>query len=90
MCLAVPGEIVAISENPGPTPVARVSFDGIVRTVQLALVPEARVGDHVLCHVGCAISVIKASHAAEIWTALTSQVKGSPETETKLQEEGAE
>jgi len=35
-----------------------VSFAGIVKRVNLAYVPEARIGDHVMVHVGFAISVV--------------------------------
>ncbi|WP_413815271.1 HypC/HybG/HupF family hydrogenase formation chaperone [Bradyrhizobium sp.] len=37
---------------------ARVDFGGIVRRVNLAFTPEARVGDHVLVHVGVVIATI--------------------------------
>lgn len=86
MCLAVPGEIVAIVGASGPAPVARVSFGGIIRPIQLALVPEACVGDHVLCHVGCAISVIDASRAAELWAVLASQGYETSVTESDNRE----
>jgi len=58
MCLAIPGCIESIQ---GEEPILRtgaVRFDGVVRQVQLAYVPEARVGDYVLVHVGFAISVL--------------------------------
>ncbi|HEY5626645.1 MAG TPA: HypC/HybG/HupF family hydrogenase formation chaperone [Nitrospira sp.] len=54
MCLAVPGQVVTIQEDPLRT--ATVSFGGIAKEVSLALVPEATVGDYVIVHVGFAIS----------------------------------
>lgn len=57
MCLAVPGRIVQINEAAdllGRTAV--VDFGGVRKTVGLAWVPEARVGDYVIVHVGFAIS----------------------------------
>ena len=57
MCLAVPGKIVNI-EGEGLLRSGRVSFGGIVKNVNLAYVPEAKVGDYVIVHVGFAISVV--------------------------------
>ena len=54
MCLAVPGQVMAVQDDPLRT--GTVSFAGITKTVCLAMVPEARVGDYVIVHVGFAIS----------------------------------
>ena len=54
MCLAIPGEVLAIGDDPMRT--GTVSFAGVKKQVSLALVPEAGVGDFVLVHVGFAIS----------------------------------
>ncbi|HMS83870.1 MAG TPA: HypC/HybG/HupF family hydrogenase formation chaperone [Nitrospira sp.] len=54
MCLAVPGQVQNIEDDPLRT--ATVSFGGVTKSVSLALVPEARVGDYVIVHVGFAIS----------------------------------
>ena len=42
---------------------ARVSFDGVTRNVNLAMVPEASVDDYVLVHVGVAIQTIDEEEA---------------------------
>lgn len=54
MCLAVPGQVLSIEEDTLRT--ATVSFGGATKSVSLALVPEAGVGDYVIVHVGFAIS----------------------------------
>lgn len=54
MCLAVPGQVLSIADDELRT--ATVSFGGVTKTVSLALVPEAVVGDYVIVHVGFAIS----------------------------------
>ena len=54
MCLAVPGKVVSIADDELRN--ANVAFGGIVKNVSLAYVPEARVGDYVIVHVGFAIS----------------------------------
>jgi hydrogenase expression/formation protein HypC len=59
MCLAIPGKLIEITAALDETfRVGKVSFEGIVKEVNLALVPEAHVGSYVLVHVGAAISII--------------------------------
>ncbi|WP_321478168.1 HypC/HybG/HupF family hydrogenase formation chaperone [uncultured Paludibaculum sp.] len=58
MCLAVPGQILSLQGGDDITRMARVSFDGIVKEISLAYVPEARTGDFVLVHAGFAIQTI--------------------------------
>ena len=63
MCLAIPGQIQNIS---GTTPLERtgkVSFGGVIREVNLGFVPEAKVGDYVIVHVGIALSVVDQDEA---------------------------
>ena len=63
MCLAVPGKIESIE---GADPIFRtgkVSFGGIVKTVNLACAPDAKTGDYVLVHAGFAICVIDEEEA---------------------------
>ncbi len=43
--------------------VGKVSFGGIQKEVNLAMVPQAQVGDYVLVHVGVAISVVDEEEA---------------------------
>jgi hydrogenase expression/formation protein HypC len=58
MCLAVPGELIQIEEHTDPLwRMGAVRFGGVVRQVSLACVPDARVGDQLLVHVGVALSV---------------------------------
>jgi hydrogenase expression/formation protein HypC len=62
MCLAIPGKILSI-EGVDLARNARVSFGGIVKEVGLAYVPEAKVGDYVVVHVGLAISLLDEEEA---------------------------
>jgi len=67
MCLAVPGKILSID---GADPMLRsgkVSFGGIIKNINLAYVPEAKIGDYVLVHVGFAISTIDEAEAQEVF-----------------------
>lgn len=64
MCLAVPGKIVEIEENEG-LQMAKVDFGGIFREACLDYVPEAKVGDYCVIHVGFAISLLSEKEAME-------------------------
>jgi len=64
MCLAVPGKIVEITENDG-LQMAKVDFGGIFREACLDYVPEAKVGDYCVIHVGFAISLLSEKEAME-------------------------
>jgi hydrogenase expression/formation protein HypC len=65
MCLAVPGKIISISGEDPLIRMGRVNFGGIVKEASLAYVPEAKVGDYVLVHVGFAISTVDEAEAKQ-------------------------
>ena len=64
MCLAVPGRIIAVTDDRG-VPMATVDFDGIRKEVCLAYLPDAQVGDYAIVHVGFAISQVDEVAALE-------------------------
>jgi len=54
----------------GDEPLSRtgkVDFGGIVKEVCLAYVPEAKVGDYVIVHVGFALSLVEESEAMQVF-----------------------
>ncbi|HYE37276.1 HypC/HybG/HupF family hydrogenase formation chaperone [Methylocaldum sp.] len=63
MCLAVPGQIISLSEAPSLERMGRVSFGGVVKEISLAFTPDARVGDYVIVHAGFAISQLDEEEA---------------------------
>ena len=63
MCLAVPGKITELHDERG-VPMARVDFGGITREVCMAYLPEARLGEYVVVHVGFALSQVDEEEAA--------------------------
>ena len=67
MCLAVPGKILTIEGSDPLLRSGKVDFSGIVKQINLAYVPEARVGDYVLVHVGFAINTIDESEARQVF-----------------------
>lgn len=64
MCLGVPGKIVEKYEKAG-LQMAKVDFGGVFREACLTYVPEAKVGEYCIIHVGFAISVLSESEALE-------------------------
>ena len=63
MCLAIPGEILKITDTDPVTRSGDVSFGGVVKEVSLALVPEAAVGDYVIVHAGFALNLLDEDEA---------------------------
>lgn len=64
MCLAVPGKIIEIYNNAGLL-MGKIDFNGVVREACLAYVPEAKVGDYTIIHVGFALNLIDEEEALE-------------------------
>jgi hydrogenase expression/formation protein HypC len=64
MCLAVPGKIIDIYQN-NDLLMGKIDFGGVVREACLAYVPEARVGDYTIIHVGFALNIIDEQEALE-------------------------
>jgi len=66
MCLAMPGQIISITDNSDPlTRSGCVNFSGIRKTISLAYVPEAKLHDYVIVHAGVALSVLDEEDAYE-------------------------
>jgi hydrogenase expression/formation protein HypC len=60
MCLAVPMRITSIDGQ-----MATIELDGLTQRASLMLLPSAQVGDYVLVHAGCAITVLSEQEAQE-------------------------
>jgi len=67
MCLAVPGRLISIEGSDPLTREGRVDFGGVVKSVNLAYVPEAQQDDYVLVHVGFAITVVDPREAERVF-----------------------
>lgn len=75
MCLGIPGQVISIVEPEGSGAVdaanllmrtAKVRFNGVVKDVNLAYAPEAKIGDYVIVHVGFAISRLNEAEAHRV------------------------
>ena len=66
MCLAIPGRLVAITEGEGFDRRGTVDYDGARQEVSLAYLPETKIGDYVLVHVGFAMTLLDGDEAERI------------------------
>jgi hydrogenase expression/formation protein HypC len=67
MCLAVPGKITCITGDDPMTRMGKIDFGGVFKEVCLAYLPEVKVGDYVIVHVGFAISQVDEEEAAKVF-----------------------
>ena len=67
MCLAIPGKIESVSGDDPLTRMGKINFGGILKEASLAYVPEAKVGDYVIVHVGFALSRLDEGEAQKVF-----------------------
>lgn len=60
MCIAMPGKILSLEGNK-----AKADFNGNIVDINTGVV-DAKVGDYVLVHAGCAIEVMEKERAQEL------------------------
>jgi hydrogenase expression/formation protein HypC len=60
MCIAIPGKVVDIVDGKG-----KVDFSGNIIDVNVSLV-NAKIGDYVLVHAGCALEIMTQDKAEEL------------------------
>ena len=64
MCLAIPGKVILLEPSDDQVmAMGKVDIGGVKKEVNFAMVPEAKVGDYVLVHVGLAISIVDEEEA---------------------------
>ena len=66
MCLAIPGR-VAETYRENEVLMGKVDFSGVTRRVCLEHVPDVRVDEYVLVHVGFALTVVDEAEARRIF-----------------------
>jgi hydrogenase expression/formation protein HypC len=80
MCLAVPGQIISLSDDTDPLArTGRVNFSGVVKDISLAYVPEAKINDYVIVHAGFALSVLDEAEAQASLAAFNDLASFEPE-----------
>ena len=81
MCLAIPGRIESIEGEEQIKRTGKINFGGILKRVSLAYVPEAKVGDYVIVHVGFALSIVDEEEAQKVFDDLRAMDElTAPET----------
>jgi hydrogenase expression/formation protein HypC len=70
VCLAIPGKLIEVTEDPQGVRMGKANFGGIVKQVCLEYTPEANTGDYVLVHVGFALSKVDEDEAARTYQLL--------------------
>lgn len=64
MCLAIPGKVTEIYEKDNMR-MGKVDFDGITKEICLEYVPEIKVGEYTIIHVGFALQILDEKTALE-------------------------
>jgi hydrogenase expression/formation protein HypC len=64
MCLGIPGKIIDVYEAGGLS-MGKVDFGGVTKECCLAYVPEVKVGDYTIVHVGFALNIVDEAEALE-------------------------
>ncbi|MFL1897809.1 HypC/HybG/HupF family hydrogenase formation chaperone [Streptomyces tauricus] len=78
MCLGIPGRILEVHDS-GGVRMGTVDFGGVRRETCLAYTPAARVGTHVIVHVGFAIAEVdeeEAERTLDVLRAMADLVEG--------------
>jgi hydrogenase expression/formation protein HypC len=70
MCLAIPGKLIEIAQDPNGVRMGRANFGGIVKQICLEYAPDAQIGDFVLVHVGFALGKVDEGEAARTYKLL--------------------
>lgn len=65
MCLVLPGRVLSTSLGDDGMPCGSVDFEGVVKEISFALVPEVGTGDYVVAQMGMALEVLTEDEAAQ-------------------------
>jgi hydrogenase expression/formation protein HypC len=64
MCLGIPGKVIELYEVNGMK-MARIDFSGVIKEACMEYLPEIKIGDYTLIHVGFGLSIIDEKEALE-------------------------
>lgn len=77
MCLGVPAKVTEIYSENG-LKMAKVDFGGVIKEACMEYLPEIKVGDYVIIHVGFGLSILDEKEALETID-LINQISASQE-----------
>jgi hydrogenase expression/formation protein HypC len=64
MCLGIPGKVIELYES-NSMKMAKVDFGGAIKEACMEYLPEIKLGDYTIIHVGFGISILNENEAAE-------------------------
>ncbi|MBU2610063.1 MAG: HypC/HybG/HupF family hydrogenase formation chaperone [Chloroflexi bacterium] len=64
MCLGIPAKVIELYETNGMK-MAKVDFGGVVKEACMEYLPEVKLGDYTIIHVGFGLSILDEKEAAE-------------------------
>ena len=81
MCLGIPGKVTEVRDEAGLL-MGRIDFGGVRKEACLSYVPDVRVGEYVIVHVGFAISKVDEEEALRTLELLEQLGSFEPELAT--------
>ena len=64
MCLGIPAKVIDLYETNGMK-MARVDFGGVLKEACMEYLPEVKLGDYTIIHVGFGLSILDEQEAME-------------------------
>jgi len=64
MCLGIPAKVIELYEDKG-IKMAKVDFGGVIKEACMEYLPEVKVGDYTIIHVGFGLSILDEKEAFE-------------------------
>jgi hydrogenase expression/formation protein HypC len=64
VCLGIPAKVIELYDKNGMK-MAKVDFGGAIKEVCMEYLPEARLGDYTIIHVGFGLSILDEKEALE-------------------------
>ena len=64
MCLGIPGKVIELYQSNGMK-MARIDFGGVIKEACMEYLPEVKVGDYTIIHVGFGLSILDEQEAKE-------------------------
>ncbi len=64
MCLGIPGKVTELYES-NHMKMAKIDFGGVIKEACMEYLPEIKVGDYTIIHVGFGISILNEQEAFE-------------------------
>lgn len=64
MCLGIPGKVVELYEVNGMR-MAKIDFNGVTKEACMEYLPEIKIGDYTIIHVGFGLSIVDEKEANE-------------------------